>query len=159
MKKAILISSVLITVIIGYLYLSTYKTGKVIRVVDGDTFVMQPYFGGNITVRMDCIDAPEHNQEFGSNSKNALSGYILGRKVELTITGHDKYKRSLAMVYLSGTNINLKMVSNGFAWDYRKYCTDERFSQAEKKAKQLHMGLWLNLNAVNPYLFRKFNYN
>ena len=55
-------------------------TGKVVSVHDGDT-IRVLYHGGELKVRLECIDAPELHQPYGKDSKETLSNLVFGRTV------------------------------------------------------------------------------
>ena len=107
---------------------------KVVRVIDGDTFVIE----GGERVRMIGINAPELKDPFGVESKTHLKKLIENKYVNL-IKGDDTadgdyFKRLLRYVYLDGADISLAMIDDGFALAYLKY----PFSKSEKyKVKEL----------------------
>lgn len=128
-------------------------TGKVVGVKDGDTIVLLS--GTNqYTVRLNGIDAPEKKQAFGQRSKEALSSLIFGKQVTVQVTGTDRYSRNLGTVYLSGTDINKKMIESGFAWHYKQYDQTPSYSQAEIAARQSNLGLWADSNPIPPWEYR-----
>lgn len=153
MKIKIAIIVVIICIIAFALQAARHLNGKVIRIIDGDTFVMVTDNNDCIHVRMASIDAPELSQAFGMNCKLALAGYINGQEISLTTNGKDQYKRTIATVYFNHENINLKMVANGFAWQYKKYSTGQEFSEAQQNAKQNKLGLW-HFQNIMPSIYR-----
>jgi len=130
-------------------------TGKVIKIVDGDTFDMLTKEKTSVRVRMNGIDCPERKQDFYQSAKNALAGYVFNKEVTLLITGRDRNKRIIATVYCSGENINLAMIQNGYAWHYKKYSTDTVYAKAEQQARLALKGLWRMDHPVAPWDFRK----
>lgn len=104
--------------------------GKVVKVYDGDTITVAaklPYPDSPIyrfSVRLNGIDSPEINSKSSTekmlaiNAREALSGRILTRIVQLKNTSTEKYGRLLADVYLGETNINEWMITNKFAVAY-----------------------------------------
>ena len=94
---------------------------KVVRVIDGDTFIIE----GGERVRMIGIDAPELKDLYGVESKNHLKALIQNKHVKLikgVVTANkDYFKRLLRYVYIDSTDINLKMIEDGFASVYLKY--------------------------------------
>jgi micrococcal nuclease len=94
---------------------------KVVRVIDGDTFIIE----GGERVRMIGIDAPELKDLYGVESKNQLKALIQNKHVKLikgVVTANkDYFKRLLRYVYIDSTDINLKMIEDGFASVYLKY--------------------------------------
>jgi micrococcal nuclease len=127
--------------------------GKVFRVIDGDTFVLQTT-EGNIKVRMDGIDAPERKQCFGKESMEFLNQYI-GKDCMLERKGVDRYGRTIGVLWIDHVNINLLMVKEGYAWHFKKYSNDEKLADAEMFARQAKIGLWANDSAVAPWDWRK----
>ncbi len=95
--------------------------GKVIKVVDGDTIWILPKGGERVKIRLYGIDAPEMKDSGGKKSKKYLSKLIAGKEVQIKTHGHDKYRRVIGIVYLNGTDINGKMVKDGYARAYLKY--------------------------------------
>ena len=151
--------------LLGCLFLLTYpainnketaeQTGTVVKIVDGDTFDLLTKDKRTLRIRMYGIDCPEKKQDFYQSAKNALAGYIFKKNVRLKITGHDRNRRTIAMVYCNGQNINLAMIKNGFAWHFIKYSSDANFAKAEKQARMAKAGLWKKPGAVAPWEFRK----
>tara|TARA_B110000285_G_C14693830_1_gene410285 strand:- start:41 stop:403 length:363 start_codon:yes stop_codon:yes gene_type:complete len=94
---------------------------RVVRVIDGDTFVIE----GGERVRMIGINAPELKDIYGVESKNHLKTLIESKYVNLikgdVTANKDYFKRLLRYVYLDSTDMNLKMIEDGFASAYFKY--------------------------------------
>ena len=128
-------------------------TGKVIGVSDGDTIKVLVN-KKQVTVRLEGIDAPEAKQSFGNKSKQALSDMIFGREVTITDTSDDRYGRTIGTVILGSTNINAKMIEDGWAWHYKEYSKDKRLAELEKEAKAAKSGLWTDSNPLPPWEFR-----
>ena len=131
------------------------QTGKVIKIVDGDTFDLLTEEKSTLRIRMNGIDCPERKQDFYQSAKNALAGYIFNKEVKLVITGRDRNKRIIATVYCNGENINLAMIQNGYAWHYKKYSTDSVYAKAEQQARIARKGLWRMDHPIAPWDFRK----
>lgn len=95
--------------------------GKVIKVVDRDTIWILPKHSERVKIRLYGIDAPEMKESAGKKSKKYLSELIAGKDVKIETHGRDKYKRVIGIVYLNGTDINSKIVKDGYARAYLKY--------------------------------------
>lgn len=126
--------------------------GKVVGVIDGDTFDMM-LDGKKTRVRMFGIDAPERRQDYYQKSKQALSDMIFGEVVRIESKSRDRYKRTLAEVYVRDKWINREMVVQGMAWHFKRYSSDSRIAAAEKEARNARRGLW-SMKAVAPWEFR-----
>ncbi|MGZ8539905.1 MAG: thermonuclease family protein [Chitinophagaceae bacterium] len=131
------------------------QTGIVIKIIDGDTFDLLTKSKHTMRVRMNGIDCPERRQDFYKVSKDALAEYIYKKEVRVVTTGHDRNKRTIALVYCNEENINLAMIQNGYAWHYKKYSVDSVFAKAESQARMAKKGLWKINQPVPPWEFRK----
>lgn len=120
------------------------KPAKVIRVIDGDTFVIET----GERVRVLGINAPEMKTELGEPAKQHLLALIDGKTVDLEpdhiSKDRDVYGRLLRYVYLDGVDIDKKMVTDGWAIAFLKYRFDkeEEYRQEEIKAKSAALGIW-----------------
>jgi len=141
---------------INYSSVESYRSviGKVVKIVDGDTFDILTSNNSTIRIRMNGIDCPERKQDYYQVCKDALGDYIFGKEVSLITYGTDRYKRTIAAVYIGTEDINLKMIANGYAWHYKKYSSDAKMAQAEEEAKLQKNGLWAMINPVAPWDFR-----
>lgn len=128
-------------------------SGRVVKVVDGDTITLLTAEKKQIKIRLYGIDAPEKKQAFGEKSRNFLADRVGGKVVEIKEMGVDKYKRFLAVIYFKGTDINAELVKNGYAWAFVKYSND--YIGLENLARRSKTGLWRDKNAIAPWEFRK----
>lgn len=144
--------------LIAILFVSCSKTkhGFVKSAHDGDTISLQQE-GRTIKIRLSSIDAPELSQPGGPESRQHLADMILGKEVDVVIYNKDKYGRSVGTIYLNGQDINERMVTDGYAWVYRKYAGDGKLYREEVEARAAHLGIWKIENQMPPYLFRKLN--
>ena len=141
--------------------------GTVTKVSDGDTIQVMDNLGTKVKVRFYGIDAPEteksnkrtghvskEGQPYGEESFKALQGKLNRQKVRLDIMAIDQYKRSVALVWLGNRNINLEMVSEGWAWAYKQYLDrpySSEFIQNEEQARSKRLGLWKQSNPQPPW--------
>lgn len=143
--------------------------GSVVRVVDGDTLVLQLATRKKpTTVRLIGLNAPEskvsaHAHQMAKRSKRDVSVILRmgaqatkflesvakpGTKVELEYgqTRYDKYKRTLGYVYLlDGTMLNELVLREGYALpttysDNTRYAL--RLRAAAEEAQRKGRGLW-----------------
>lgn len=129
--------------------------GKVVRIIDGDTFDLLTQDSVKHRIRLNGIDCPERKQDYYQVCKDALSRYIFSKNVELITHGTDKWKRIIADVYVNDTFINYQMLRNGYAWHFKKYSKDKVLSGAEADAKKEQIGLWKMNGPVAPWKYRK----
>lgn len=130
--------------------------GQVIGVLDGDTIEVL-YNQKSHRIRLHGIDCPEKGQPFGKIAKWATSALVFGRAV--TVQGHDKdrYRRLVADILLADeTNVNQKLVKDGWCWWYRKYAPDDTVLEVlETEAREAKRGLWVVTNPTPPWEWRK----
>ncbi len=88
-------------------------TGKVIKVVDGDTIDVLTNDEETIRIRLHGIDCPERGQPFSNNATQALKVSILGNVVKVVSHGQDRYDRTIGEIYHDGTQINRALVAAG----------------------------------------------
>ena len=128
---------------------------SVIRIIDGDTFVVADGSAKGETIRLIGVDAPETrrsaNREighFGEEAKVYLGKLLGGDQVDLVYDAgkRDRYGRTLAYVYLpDGTFINAEMVKQGYATVMTvppNVVHADYFVELERKAKRGKRGLW-----------------
>ena len=106
--------------------LNTRQEVHVDRIIDGDTIE-----SNRTSIRLLGINAPERGEFLYQESKDFLDNELLDQEATLEFIGdrYDKYHRLLAYVFLNNTNINVKMVENGFA-NYYFYSGKDKYSGA-----------------------------
>ncbi|RRW17692.1 thermonuclease family protein [Stutzerimonas stutzeri] len=115
---------------------------RVIGIADGNVFSCRTAEGDRLRVRMAEIDAPELKQPYGAQARQALSGYVFGKNVQLTVQGRDDQGRALARVRAGDTDVNAEMVRTGTAWAYRAQLKDRTLLDLEAVAREFKRGLW-----------------
>ena len=82
-----------------------------VSVGDGDTIRVTTAKGQKVTIRMDCIDAPETAQgESGAQATLMLNQLLGAEPVEIRPQTVDRYGRTVAEVYAGGRNVNQEIV-------------------------------------------------
>jgi len=116
---------------------------QVIRVVDGDGVRLNCGPGReNLNVRLYCIDAPEMNQEpWGSIATAHLRG-LLGPTVTLETIELDRWGRTIGRIHQDGLDINRRLVYDGVAAVFPRYCKDSEYYEAETGARRNDRGIW-----------------
>lgn len=141
-------------------------TGKVYRVVDGDTihfYVKSKLYG----IRMLGIDTPELHfkgtaqPRWGMMAKQSLYSMVVPGDtitLELDKTRCDRYGRVLGHVFKNGVNLNFEQVRRGFAANYciapnLLHC--DAYAMAYLKAAQERLGVHNDPCFVTPYVWRR----
>ncbi|MBX9705991.1 MAG: thermonuclease family protein [Gammaproteobacteria bacterium] len=129
--------------------------GTVVGVHDGDTITVLDSNNTQHKIRLAQIDAPELSQEWGTNSKKALSDLVFGKFVNVEIESVDRYGREVGEVFLGDKNICHEQVKTGDAWVYVKYAHDLSLRTLEANAQKNKVGLWSTGDAEPPWRWRK----
>jgi micrococcal nuclease len=93
-------------------------SGYVKNVVDGDTVDVSFNICGIQRVRLVGINTPEIGEEGYEEAKEFLNETCMWEEVKLDVDDerqYDPYYRILAVVYVNGTNLNEKLVKEGYA--------------------------------------------
>ncbi len=117
-------------------------TGKVIKVSDGDTIIIQTQKNKKLKIRLAKIDAPELAQPHGKAAHAALNQLLMAQNVKVEYKNKDRYQRIIGVVYLNGVDVGAEMVSQGHAWVYRQYSDDFYLYCLEYWARITQKGLW-----------------
>ena len=133
-------------------------SGKVVRIVDGDTFEVLDSVNRVSKIRMNGIDAPEKKQAFGTRSRETLASLCFGRRIRVRVYSKDRNGRLIADTYLDNRSLSLIMVSEGMAWHFKKYSTDNELAQAELRARAARRGLWADPAPMAPWDYRRMRY-
>ena len=139
-----------------FLFYQTYGFSNEIRIIDGDTIVLN-----GEKIRFFGIDAPEIDQECIKNGKIIKCGLLSKKALEDKIGNNtplcikkdtDRYKRTIAECFVDNVSLSKFLVANGYAFVYKKY--SKQYIYHEKRAKILKLGLW-GMNFEYPWKFRK----
>ncbi len=131
-------------------------SGRVVKVNDGDTITILDAERAQHKIRLHGIDTPEYDQPYGKAAKRKLSDLVSGKGVGIDIKDIDRYGRTVGVVYINSSNINLAMVRSGYAWWYRYFArSDDALREAEEQARANELGLWADPDPVAPWDWRR----
>lgn len=116
-----ILRAILCWAVVGCLIAASYAYQPV-RVVDGDTIVM-----AGERIRLSGLDCPEMNQPGGTLAKRALESLLAGRAVTLERLGTDRYGRTVARVYVNGSDVSCAMIRGGWCRRYERYDRANRY--------------------------------
>jgi endonuclease YncB( thermonuclease family) len=131
--------------------------GHVVSVHDGDTLTLLDADKVQIRIRLYGIDAPEKKQPFGPKAKVALSELVFDKDVRVEVIAlRDRYGRVIGKIYVGDIYVNQVLVEQGAAWWYEQYAPkDVALRDAEVKAKEGKLGLWVKEAPTPPWQWRK----
>lgn len=139
------------------------------EVIDGDGVRLIVYVGNSealVEVRLFGIDAPEHNQQQGSEATDTLQSLFRNRTNDwrLLVTSNRKsYGRTIGLLYHSDSSpedsVNRKMVELGMAYWDADYARKGEYgiAEAELMARIGRKGLWIDtsLGGDRPWVHRR----
>lgn len=130
-------------------------SGKLVKVLDGDTVDVM-HDGKAERIRLAQIDCPEKNQPFGHAAKRYVLDIAAHKIVRVVVDTVDRYGRTVGEIFFpDGVNLNKKIVSAGYAWQYKRYSNDQEYGDLEARARTARLGLWQDMNPVPPWEWRK----
>jgi endonuclease YncB( thermonuclease family) len=136
-------------------------SAEVVSITDGDTVDVLTPGGLTYVVRLAGIDAPEHDQVFGSQSTASLAALVSGKSVMLECENERSYGRLICKILLpNGEDACLDQVKAGMAWHYKQYQDEqnpadrEAYARVECAAMKGKIGLWSDPHPVQPLDFR-----
>jgi len=151
--------------------------GVLTKIVDGDTL----YFKTNnkkVKCRIEYIDTPESRDNkknkrdinncrgitvkdmtaAGKSATRAAKRILtLKKQYSYSVSGKDRFGRSICVVHLGNIIFNEQMVLNGYAVPYRQYMNAselEHYNMLLEKAKNEKVGLWRDRESVIECLNR-----
>lgn len=134
-------------------------SGRIVRVMDGDTVEVLETGNRLTRVRLAGIDAPEKSQPFGQLSRQELSSMVAQRHVAVTGGDTDRYGRLLGTLWLGVTDVNAEQIRKGLAWAYRYHGKPARpdYAVLEAEARRQSVGLWSEPGQTEPWRWRSLH--
>lgn len=136
-------------------------TGRVVRVIDGDTIVVLGPGNAQHEVHLAGIDAPEQGQPYGTRSRDHLLEIVAGKYVVVNRNMRGGHERIVGKVLASGQDMNLTQVRAGMAWHDQRDPTElspsdqMAYSEAETQARLTGSGLWAEPGPIPPWEWRR----
>ncbi|MDC8450036.1 MAG: thermonuclease family protein [Nitrospira sp.] len=134
-------------------------SGQVVSILDGDT--IDVLHNGQVErIRLNGIDAPERDQDYGQQAKQLAEELAHGQQVAIETKEQDRYGRTVGDVFLpDGRNLNKELVSAGLAWWYCEHSSDQTLKDLEQDARDKKRGLWSDRVPIPPWVYRKIQRN
>jgi len=126
----------------------------VIGITDGDSIIILTKDNKQIKIRLEGIDCPEQNQDFGQKAKQTITALCFNKQVRIEKCGEDRYGRTLAFVYVGDLCVNNELLRQGMAWQYKKYNQDPALAKLEADARSKKIGLWSLPSPTPPWDYR-----
>ena len=132
MKKILILLALFMAVLVTA---QTTYTGKVVKIKDGDTFVVLDSLNVQHTIRLAGIDAPEKKQDFGDKAKEFTTSEVALKNVIVKIQARDIYGREVSWVYYDKKNLAEELLKAGLAWHYKEYDKSKYLQNLEDLAR------------------------
>ena len=135
--------------------------GRVLRVIDGDSLVLDVR-GGLYQIDLAGIDAPELNQPWGHTAGDHLRR-LLGGAFVVVDTQATRGSQLLGAIRFKDRDIGLQLIDAGLAWSlYSKepdrggpIATPHPYALAEREARDARRGLWSDDDPIPPWQWRR----
>ena len=140
------------------------RFAKVIAVLDGDTVLLKRIDNAGAPrlfykLRLADIDAPEKDQDFGEQAKQALAQLVLQQQVRVVTVATDSYGRDIGWIMLGRDTrvenaVNTELVRRGWAWVLSR-SRSPYLRDTQQEAQREKRGLWAAADAIPPWIWRK----
>ncbi len=119
------------------------------------TYDVRRSLGGEVTIRLHGVDAPESAQPYGRAATRAARRYVGGKDVRVAVEEIGRYGRAVARVEVQGGDLGAMLIRDGLAWHYREYAPNETgYRRLQRQARNAKRGLWSQSNPVPPWEWR-----
>ena len=131
-------------------------SGTVVKVIDGDTLVVEDAAQKRYTIRLAEIDAPEPKQPFWMESARSLAMLCYRKEAQVEWSERDVRWRYIGFVTCAGRDANAEQLKRGMAWSSpRATMPTSALYELEAYARLRRIGLWADDNPVPPWEFAK----
>lgn len=141
----------------------TSVVGKVVDVGSGDTITVADNYNREHRIKLEGIDAPELEQDFGRKSQANLFALVFGKTVQANLRKSGDDDLTVGKVLLNGKNVSLEQLKTGSAWHDKRAAFEqsenELFADNQAAAKGEGLGLWTAANPIPPWKFRRASAN
>lgn len=130
-------------------------TARVTEVTDGDTYDVRRSIGGEVTVRLHGVDAPESAQTYGQAATRRARQFLQGENVRITVEDIGRYGRAVASVEVGGADLGAALIRSGYGWYYEQYAPGKtEYARLQRQARKANRGLWSRPNPTPPWEWR-----
>lgn len=130
-------------------------SGKVISVIDGNTFEIINDEGEQYKIILFGVDCPELGQPFSGEAKKELEKLILKQKVTVEIKGKDRHGTRLGVVIVKNkVDPRMILLKNGLAWTSEHNPLSD-LEELRLEATMRRSGIWKENNPTPPWIYRR----
>lgn len=129
--------------------------GKVISVIDGNTFELKTDDNEVYEIILYGIDCPELGQPFSGEAKSQLEKLILKKAITVTIQGKNRYGIRMGFFLIkNGVDPRNVLLENGLAWTAERNAI-QTLEELRIKALSEKVGIWKEDAPVPPWIYRR----
>ncbi len=119
------------------------------------TYDVRRSAGGEVTIRLHGVDAPESSQSYGTAATRAAQRYVGGKGVRVAVEEIGRYGRAVASIEVQGGDLGAMLIGDGLAWHYREYAPNEtEYRRLQRQARNAKRGLWSQASPIPPWEWR-----
>jgi len=127
---------------------------KLLRVCDGDTFVVR-WQGMDMRCRLMGIDAPEDGQPGFREALESLQELMASPAIAMWVRGSDRYGRWLVdVLFPAGESVQEVLLWTGVVWADPRSTGYLRGSMIQARACKAKRGIWASFSSEPPWKFR-----
>ncbi len=129
---------------------------RVVKIIDGDTFMGLREKGDTLVCHIYCIEAPEIEQPQGFEARKCLHQAIFQQRVDISPKGYLAADELRAVVVTPNKeDVADLMLRSGYAWYHNDTVNEIRYRQAERYAQEDVVGIWSQPDRIAPWEWRK----
>ncbi len=148
-----IIGAIILVLFVGSVWAQGF-TGKVVNVIDGNTFEIVNEENEIVKFMLSEVDCPESGQELADEAKTYIEKMILKKKVIVEVKGKDRWGNKLAVIKLkNGKVVHEELLKEGLAWANEK--SSEEVTTLQSKAKDNKVGIWSVNEPTPPWVYRR----
>lgn len=148
------IKALIFFILVSVSALAQSFTGKVVNIIDGNTFEIIDDYDEVTKFILSEVDCPELGQELSEEARAFSEKLILKKKVEVTVKGKDMWGNKLVVIELkNGDLLHEMLIEEGLAWASRKAAP--KIAALEDKAKTDKKGIWAMNEPTPPWIYRR----
>jgi endonuclease YncB( thermonuclease family) len=88
-------------------------SARVVEVTDGDTYDVRRSIGGEVTIRLHGVDAPESSQPYGRAATRVARRYVGGKSARVSVEEIGRYGRAVARLEVQGGDLGAMLIQDG----------------------------------------------
>ncbi len=128
-------------------FAQTRVGGRVVKVIDGRTVIIETPNNSRLTAELQYIEVPEAAQPFHQIAKDHLQTLVLDKRIEFRARGLSQIK-TVGQLFLNGVDVSQQMIRDGAAWyavlqkNAQDYNESVVYQNNEAQAKSEKIGIW-----------------